>query len=325
MALGLPGVTDEAISRVEFYRGEIDILGRFADVEIVKKPSALSADRQVVFTWWWSRSLPIIAAAKARGIPVVVTGATDIGNPVKLPWPMVVPKNILSRVAAQLADRNLAISNTEAARLRSWRYPNVFTVPLAVDTLFLGCGTSERVTNVLLTILHLNPKSVERKGLLRSLACLTHPGLTNTRLAVIGEDQGGMAIAAKRAAELGVESRVDFLGSLSRDQKRQWLWRATAYLQLSRYEGFGVAVVEAMSARCPVIVSPSGSLVEITGGLAFAYPSNTVELVTALTTLVRDPISAQSLAEEAARRVQSCYSLEARAKVLEETVRAVIG
>ena len=43
-----------------------------------------------------------------------------------------------------------------------------------------------------------------------------------------------------QAAELGLGGRVDFLGSLSRDQVRDALWRANAVVSAARVETFGV-------------------------------------------------------------------------------------
>jgi len=60
------------------------------------------------------------------------------------------------------------------------------------------------------------------------------------------------------AAELGLGGRVDFLGSLSRDQVRDALWRANAVVSAARVETFGVVLIEAMSTGLPVVVTRCG-------------------------------------------------------------------
>jgi glycosyltransferase involved in cell wall biosynthesis len=62
----------------------------------------------------------------------------------------------------------------------------------------------------------------------------------------------------KLASELGLGGRVDFLGSLTRDQVRDALWRANAVVSAARVETFGVVLIEAMSTGIPVIVTRCG-------------------------------------------------------------------
>ena len=54
---------------------------------------------------------------------------------------------------------------------------------------------------------------------------------------------------------------------------------ATVYVQPSRYEGFGLPVVEAMASGCPVLSSGAGSLAEITGKAAMLFNQKNLKLV----------------------------------------------
>lgn len=55
----------------------------------------------------------------------------------------------------------------------------------------------------------------------------------------------------------------------------------------SRYEGFGLPVLEAFAARCPVVIADTPCLVEVAGGLATVVsPDDPAELVSALKTLI---------------------------------------
>ncbi|MBU2051790.1 glycosyltransferase family 4 protein [Patescibacteria group bacterium] len=54
---------------------------------------------------------------------------------------------------------------------------------------------------------------------------------------------------------------------------------ATVYVQPSRYEGFGLPVLEALSCGCPVLSSGAGSLPEITGKACLHFSQKNLKLV----------------------------------------------
>ena len=69
----------------------------------------------------------------------------------------------------------------------------------------------------------------------------------------------------KTIDELGLTGKIIFESGLSDEQMRDAYRSATIYICPSRYEGFGLPVVEAMQCGCPVICSDRGSLPEVTG------------------------------------------------------------
>lgn len=74
----------------------------------------------------------------------------------------------------------------------------------------------------------------------------------------IGGDGSLMSELKILAKELGVESRVVFLGKLSRQQVKEEIALSNAFVLSSEYETFGVVLVEALALGKPVIATKSG-------------------------------------------------------------------
>ncbi len=96
------------------------------------------------------------------------------------------------------------------------------------------------------------------KGIERAIAALAHPSLaaSGVRLLVAGMGGGAYRSAlSRRASTLGVKARVEFLDLLGPDALRPLYSAASALLLSSRYENFGMVVLEAMREGCPVIAA----------------------------------------------------------------------
>jgi glycosyltransferase involved in cell wall biosynthesis len=86
----------------------------------------------------------------------------------------------------------------------------------------------------------------------------------------------GEAIKRSRAARDIVR-----LGVVSDVQLAQLYWQAEVFVLPSLYEGFGMPVLEAMAAGCPVVCSATSSLSEVAGGAAVLIDPSSVESLAA--------------------------------------------
>ena len=82
----------------------------------------------------------------------------------------------------------------------------------------------------------------------------------DTVLVVLGEGPERAALE-RLARELGVDRRVFLLGRLP--DVAAWLRRASVFVHPARWEGFGLAVLEAMLAGLPVVATNVSSLPEL--------------------------------------------------------------
>ena len=95
----------------------------------------------------------------------------------------------------------------------------------------------------------------------------------NLRLLIVG---GGPERGAyeQLAQHRGISDRTTFVGNVPHDEVPSYLGEIDVYVALSRYESFGVAVIEASACECPVVVSDVGGLPEVVrdGKTGFVVP-----------------------------------------------------
>lgn len=91
------------------------------------------------------------------------------------------------------------------------------------------------------------------------------------------------------AGELGVTDRVQFLGRLSREDMQKEMQEANCFVLPTRYEAFGVVLIEAMASGLPVIATRSGgpdTIVTEENGLLID-PDNFNQLADAMEQMIR--------------------------------------
>lgn len=91
------------------------------------------------------------------------------------------------------------------------------------------------------------------------------------------------------ARQLGLSDRVRFIHRPTDEQIDALYARATGFVFPSRYEGFGLPVLEAMAAGLPVATTTGGSLTEVAGDAALLFsPDDEATIARALTALLTD-------------------------------------
>jgi len=132
-------------------------------------------------------------------------------------------------------------------------------------------------------------------------------GSTPMHLVIVGggaDDPGAVALT-ERAAVLGVDSLVHVVGSLFGEALAHAIGSADVLLSPSEYEGFGLAVVEAMSSGVPVIATRVGGVNDlVVDGVTgiFVDVGDTVGMATELHGLLDDRPRRQRMGDLARAR-----------------------
>ena len=116
---------------------------------------------------------------------------------------------------------------------------------------------------------------------------------------------------------------IQFLGSVTEEEKWYLLSNAACLLFPSYHEGFGLPLLEAMSVGTPVITSTAGALSEVGGdAVMYADPEDIQTMSLAIAQCVLLPEGLQNLREEGYRRARS-FSWEETAKKTIALLRSI--
>jgi len=168
--------------------------------------------------------------------------------------------------AARLAACVIAVSElTKRDLVEVYRIPEekIVVVPNGVDPSFRSDGPHP-AGDYALVVGALQPRK-EPEAAIEALALL---GNGDLRLVFAGPDRGARAGAERAAERAGLQGRVDFRGYVPQEELAA-LYRGAACLVFpSRYEGFGLPVLEAMASGTPVVATSAGALPEVAGDAA---------------------------------------------------------
>jgi glycosyltransferase involved in cell wall biosynthesis len=164
------------------------------------------------------------------------------------------------------ADRVLAVSEQTKRDLIE-RYGvderKVVVTPNGVDEAFRPEGPARDGRPYLLFVGALQP----RKDPVAAIEALSLAD-SELGLVIVGPDKGAAADAKRAVARLGLNGRVEFAGHVEKPELAALYRGAEALVFPSRYEGFGLPVLEAMASGTPVVATSAGAIPEVAGGAA---------------------------------------------------------
>ena len=164
-----------------------------------------------------------------------------------------------------------------------------------------------------------------KKGLDRLIRSLEQ--IPNHRLVIAGhDDEGYRAELETIVAELGIEHRVRFTGSVSGVDKRTLLRGASVLILPSYSENMGNVVLEAMASGVPVVVTPEVGAAEIVRkyGCGRVVDGEPKSLARGITELMADARRRREMGEAGRRAAETELSWGQVAALMEEFYWGVI-
>lgn len=222
------------------------------------------------------------------------------------------------------ADRvaSTSFSMASQARIIAPGLKNISIIPFGVDLKhFRECrnlfsSIDEQKTLVVGTVKTLAPQYgidtliLAFNSLLRRVKKFKPELSDKLRLRIVGKGPDFDKLE-KLALNLGLKEICEFVGSVPHSQVPEELSKLDIYVALSRFESFGVAVIEAGAAGLPVVVSEAGGLPEVVEDrvTGFVVPiDNYHAAAEAMEKLVYDANLRIKMGVAAAKHVESKYS-----------------
>jgi glycosyltransferase involved in cell wall biosynthesis len=310
--------------KVGFYAIDIDLL-RGLGYEVVTTNNL----RDVIFQrydifygyfyTWTAIGVAICRVLSRRSI--VTGGADDLASYYKARSPITrLTLKLTYRFLYLFVDRIMVVSTSDRINLSKISGgQKLFLVPHAVDVERFAVARS-KISRTLLTIGWFGEGNVIRKGMdsaIRLLAALRARN-EDFKLTVAGLAGPGLKYLKSLSDQLGVSSHVDFRVNVTEDEKVELLQSSGYYVQLSEYEGFGLAALEALSCGCCVVHTGRGGLADFMGefGICHSWPLDIEALADEIVLKSADS-DGDGQAKIRHQHVKARFSLDQRCKSIE--------
>jgi glycosyltransferase involved in cell wall biosynthesis len=301
-------ITEAGIAEAPNVTAEILPYGLFSPWNQVFLPARLRRARIDVFHST-NYMIPLLAFPRRRAgrVRCVVT----IHDVIPLLFPQAAPRSRKSRLfplyRRLMLEIDMIIADSETSRADVIRLLQILPDRRQhVRTIY--CGVADQFRNAAVatppapsqvrTVLYVGRSDPYKNlvGLVVAFAAARKESAMPMRLTIVGPRDPRYPEAETRAAQLGIAEAVTWTGYLD-DARLIEAYRQAAVLVLpSRYEGFGLPVLEAMAAGTPVICSDIPTHREIAGTAAlFVDPDETTVLSQAIIKVLTDPRIAAEL------------------------------
>lgn len=159
------------------------------------------------------------------------------------------------------------------------------------ESFILNVGTLEKRKNALL--------------ILKALTKLDQP----VSLVLVGKATAYQRTLNNFIARHGLQSRIHFIHKVAFSDLPAIYQMAKAFIYPSRFEGFGIPIVEAIASGVPVIAAKGSSLEEAGGeGSLYVDPDNEMELAGKIHALLANPSQGESMVDQSREHIKKFRS-----------------
>lgn len=303
---------------VEFYKQDIDALKLLNhEVIICTKYIQIPMDFDAIIIWWWTYALYPVLLSKILRKPSIITGTFNFDFPNEFKgrsyfrrpfW-----QKFLIKYATKLASLNLFVNNKELTSCkRYFNLNNARYYPHIVHDDYINQPLGIREKKLLNISMH-TENNLIRKGIpeiLHAMRVLKDEGIV-VKLNLAGIEGNGTLHLKQMIDELKISEETIYWGNLTRDQKIKLLRSCEIYVQPSHYEGFGLAIAEAMGCCACVIVCDVGGVREVVDNCGlYVKPGSSLDLAQSIKYILNNDELRNELQIKANQRIRKYFTFD---------------
>lgn len=252
----------------QFYRIDISILEGLG-YEVILSNKISDAwyfwRYDFVFAYFYRYALFVAMIAKLFWRNTYFTGGIDALDKDLVSEKEYKIQRLLFKICYCLSKSCIIVSKTDDKNVRELVGGNKLTYSEhTINTQMFDCSLDEKDHLITTIVWQATIANVKRKGVDKALRLFARlhqlPAYSRYTFIIIGKNGVGTGYLKEIIKELGLEEAVMFTDSIPEQQKIEYLKRSRIYFQLSVFEGFGVASLEALCAKNIVIHSGKGGL-----------------------------------------------------------------
>lgn len=259
------------VNFVDFYKTDIQILKDIGfEVIVTTSIKNIPTDVDFYFIWWWTYAIFPVLISKLRKRPTIITGTFNLApkHDGKSFFSRPYYEKMIIKKSARLADANIVVSKYEYDKFKEYITDKVFYSPhVFSNEKYSEIKFSQR-KNYVFTLASLEIHSIRRKCILQIIESASILRSKNVEIKFFIAGIGGphREIVENLIDNLGLKDIIILLGQITEEEKLQRMHECKIYLQPTQYEGFGMAIAEALLCKTPVITSEVGAVPEVTNG-----------------------------------------------------------
>ena len=262
---------------------------------------------------FWAYEPGMIAACFSSRVPVVISLAGgEIADLPDIRYGL--EGRLRTRIPVHWAlsrARVVTAGSPFLVRLAGDRLPlrTVEHLPLGVDLQRWPIRRRDVEPPVIINVGSLEP--VKGQAMLLEAFAEVLRGLPSARLFIAGAGPQRFRLE-KRAADLRLSSRVRFLGMVPHHEMARLYEGSSLFVQASRHEAQGMALLEAAACGLPIVGTAVGALTNLAPGAAASVPVGDVQqLSAAITRILSRSDEAAALGLRARKMIEEVYAIDA--------------
>lgn len=315
---------------IEFYKQDIEILNELGyGVKIATKWSEIDLRSDVIFIWWWTYAFVPVLLGKLFSIKTIITGTFNFRCPLvnrdysRRKW----FQRKLIKFSTKFCNANILVSKHEYGLLSSeWDYNNFYYSPHCVDNIKYGYS-KKREDNLIFLICWTERLNIQRKCLYEVIeaAEILKNTQYNLKFIIAGRKGDGFEDISNIIKQKKLTDTIKLIGEIDEQDKISFLQKCTIYLQPSKYEGFGLAIAEAMSCGAPVISSDAGEVKNVIGKAGVLLPYCKPDIIAdSIIALINSTSKRQELSKMARKKIETDFPKSRRKDEIKKIIERIV-